>query len=509
MKKYLLLLVMAIFMVSCSKKVEVKGKVTNGSPLERIEIIEASGVGTLPLMNVGLNNKGEFSGSFDAPKDGMYILTYGGNMNMIYLKKGQTLNISGSGTDFPQKYVITGDAKANNDFLTDAEKSFQSYASKINIGELIAKDEKAFTTSFNKIQADIFKNLDDAAKKYNADNSVVEWKKDETNAKLLGLLDAYEENHSQAVNNPSFKVSKDFATLKEGIAKNGDRMIKTVPIYRDYMLNKLNPDFQKFAQSKYTNPASMPLLGEAFVEFLKTRKDVSQVAKDYFIAYVVSQSDINPANTKKYDQISKLIDQNISDAAVKNDLKVLQSVLMGQKEGSVPDLKLTTTDGKSTNLSDLKGKPTVVMFYASWNPSISIVTIPTLKDVNNFYNSKANFAFVNMDDTKEQFGKTSAALLKGFKGTNYWVEGGINSDAARKFGLYGFKLPSYIILDKDGKTVGRPYYNLGDEEFVKMMDKLTGLTAPRVQTPESQLQIPPHEEIPAAKAPAEPAPATK
>ena len=491
-KKYFLMLMMAFFAISCSKKVEVKGKVTNASPLERIEIIEASGVGTLPLMNVGVNNKGEFSGNFDAPKDGMYILTYGGNMNMIYLKAGQTLNISGNGADFPQKFVITGDAKANNDFLADAEKSFQTYAAKINVGELIAKDEKAFTAQFKKIQTDIFKNLDDAAKKYSADGSVVEWKKDETNAKLLGLLDAYQENHSQAVNNPSFKVSKDFETLKTDITKNGDRMIKTIPIYRDYMLNKLNPDFQKFAQGKFTNPAAMPLLGEAFVEFLKTRKDVSATAKDYFLAYVVSQSDINPANAKKYDQITKLIDENISDATVKKDVKELQKVLMGEKEGTVPNLKLTSADGKSTNLSDLKGKPTVVMFYASWNPNIAIMTIPTLKDVNNFYSSKANFAFVNLDDTKEQFGKTSTAMLKGFKGTNYYVDGGINSAEARKFGLYGFKLPSYIILDKDGKTVGRPFFNLGDEEFVKTMDKLTGLTAPKVQNPmPSPLQMAP------------------
>jgi PBP1b-binding outer membrane lipoprotein LpoB len=43
MKKYLLLFIIAVFAVSCSKKVEVKGKITGASPLERIEFIEASG----------------------------------------------------------------------------------------------------------------------------------------------------------------------------------------------------------------------------------------------------------------------------------------------------------------------------------------------------------------------------------------------------------------------------------------------------------------------------------
>ncbi len=53
-KKYLLLFAIALFAVSCSKKVEVKGKIAGSAPLERIEFVEASGVATLPLINMGL-----------------------------------------------------------------------------------------------------------------------------------------------------------------------------------------------------------------------------------------------------------------------------------------------------------------------------------------------------------------------------------------------------------------------------------------------------------------------
>ena len=53
MKKYLLMLFVAIATISCSKKVEVKGNFAGGSPLERIEFVEASGVATLPLVNMG------------------------------------------------------------------------------------------------------------------------------------------------------------------------------------------------------------------------------------------------------------------------------------------------------------------------------------------------------------------------------------------------------------------------------------------------------------------------
>ena len=122
MKKYLLLFVIAIFVMSCSKKVEIKGKIAGSSPLERIEFVEASGVATLPLVNMGVDAKGSFSGSFDAPKNGMYIMSYAGKTAMVYLKGGQSFNISGKAENFPNQFTITGDAKKNNDFLLEAQK---------------------------------------------------------------------------------------------------------------------------------------------------------------------------------------------------------------------------------------------------------------------------------------------------------------------------------------------------------------------------------------------------
>ena len=98
-----------------------------------------------------------------------------------------------------------------------------------------------------------------------------------------------------------------------------------------------------------------------------------------------------------------------------------------------------------------------------------------------------NFSFVNVDDTKEQFVKTSNAMLKGIPGTNLYGEGGLNSQVAKDFGIYGFKLPSFIVLDKDGKIASRFFYNLGDPEIVTVLDKVTGLKAPMVQ-PEAHLQ---------------------
>ncbi|MGZ5210432.1 MAG: TlpA family protein disulfide reductase, partial [Kaistella sp.] len=349
------------------------------------------------------------------------------------------------------------------------------------------KKEADFLKAAEKIRTDITKSIDAAAKKTSADNEVVEYKKDELNASVLGLMSQYEVNHPQATQNPAYKASKN---LKDAVAKldtDSERMLKNQPIYRNYLLGKLSSEFQTYANNK--KKTGTEISSEVFAEFLDTKKEMSQLTKDYLLAFVLSSGDIAPGmTTENTTKINKIINEKIKDAGIKKDMQRIQFVIAGPKAGeAVPSSKLIKQDGSAFKLSDAKGKPTLVMFYSSWNPYISEGTVPVLKEVVNFYKSKMDFTFVNLDDTKEQFTKTSNAMLKGIPGNNVYGEGGLNSEIAKDLGLYGFKLPSFVILDKDGKIASRFFYNLGDPEIVTVLDKLTGLKAPTVQ-PEATLQ---------------------
>ncbi|RMZ58080.1 TlpA family protein disulfide reductase [Chryseobacterium nematophagum] len=487
MKKYLLLFIIAIFVMSCSKKVEVKGKITGGSPLERIEFIEASGVATLPLTNIGLKNDGTFTGSFEAPKNGMYVISYGGKQNLIYLKGGQKLEISGNGSTFPTEYIITGDAKKNNDFFSATQKYLTNYAQTFNMNELIMKDEKTFIKGIQKLEADINKNIDENVKKFNPDNEIVTWKKNDLSGTLLTIMNQYELSHKQ-MGNPSFKVTKAFTDYENKLQTNKDVMLKENPFYRQYLLAKMSSDFQKYAETNSKGRTDV-VTSELFNQYLKGKKDISQVTKDYLLAFVMAQSDIHPGTpAKTIDKITKVINDDIKDAAIKEDLKKILFAITGFKIGEMaPEASLIKQDGKSYKLSENKGKPYMISFYASWNPYIGEATVPVLKEVVNFYKAKMNFVFVNVDDTKDQFIKTSNSLLKGINGTNVYGEGGLTSDIAKKYGVYGFKLPCFIVVDKDGKVASKPFFNLGDPELVTVLDKQTGLSAPKVD-PRVQLQ---------------------
>lgn len=486
MKNYLLMFFVAVATLSCSKKVEVKGNFAGGSPLERIEFVEASGIATLPLVNMGVDAKGSFSGSFEAPKDGMYIMSYAGKTAMVYLKGGQDFNISGKADNFPNQFTITGDAKNNNDFLLEVQKFIQTYAAKINVGEMVSKDEATFLKEADKIKTDIEKNIDAAAKNTSADSDVVKWKKDELAASMLGLINQYEINHAQVSQQVGYKPSQKFKDAVSKLDADSDKLIKTQPIYRNYLIGKLSPEIQKFSTTNATAPGELP--SSMFSRFLDTKKDMSQISKDYLLAYILS-GDIAPGMTADHTSVvTKIINDKIKDAGIKKDLQHVQFVINGPKIGEAfPTAKLNKQDGSDFKLNQTNAKPTLVMFYASWNPYINEATIPVLREVANFYKSKVDFAYVNLDDTKDQFAKTSNAMMKGLPGTNVYGENGLNSQIAKDLGIYGFKLPSFVIVDKNGKIASRTFSNLGDQELIAALDKVSGLKAPTV-APQVQLQ---------------------
>ena len=495
-----MMLMVAFVTMSCSKKVEVTGNFAGGSPLERIEFIEASGVATLPLVNMGVDSKGSFSGSFEAPKNGMYLMTYAGKQAMVYLKGGQKLNISGQAEAFPAKFTVTGDAKKNNDFLQEAVTQIQAYASQINVAEMVAKDEAAFLKDVEKVRSELEKRIDNAAKKTSPDSEVIDWKKDEMNASVLGLMNQYEMNHAQTTGKANFKVTKLFTDAEAKLIKDGTRMLKTQPIYRNYLLGKVSKDFQKYAEANNKNGTETSSV--LFSQFLDTKKDIPQLEKDYMLAFVMTNSDINPATTpENAAKINKIIKEKIKDADIKKDLERIQFVLTGPKIGdAISGAKLVKADGSAFKLADNKAKPSMIMFYASWNPYISESTVPVLKEVAKFYQSKLDFVYVNLDDTKDQFTKTSKAMLQGLPGTNVYAENGMTSQIAQDLGIYGFKLPSFVIIDKEGKVASKFFYNLGDPELVTTLDKITGLQAPTA--PEATMQndlVAPPMEAPATK----------
>ena len=468
MKKYFLLILFAVFAISCSKKDLVfTGKINNPAPLSRIELIDVSSVATLPIANIGIDEKGNFSDTISVKKDGIYALVYQGKVNFLYLKNGENLNLEGNGSTFPEDLKISGKGQGNNEFLIESQKFITSYFSKLNQA-VLAKNENDFIKEIEKYSADINKKLDEIAKSKNADKDVIEWKKSDLMVNLLMISSQYEMMHGQMTQNPDFKVSAKFKESQKKFEK--ESLIKEFPAYRQYLLGKLEPDFRKFA-TPYLNDTKTTQT-EVFLKFLETRKEFSQEQKDYLAAYIATQFDLHPQNDK-----------------IEQDLERVHSAIVGPKVGSaLPEVNFTKQDGKAYKISELKGKPTLLIFYSSFAPNI-VQSAAALKEITEFYKAKLNVAYVNMDDDVKQFQKTSKSLLNGFTGVNLYAKGGLKSEAAQQLHIYGFKLPSFMILDKDGKVASKTVLGLSNiqlTELIDILNKQTGLTAPVPEASETE-----------------------
>lgn len=472
MKKHFFLFLLSFLILSCSKggKVILTGKVNNGGPLERIELIESSGVATLPIVNFGVDAKGQFSQTVEIPKDGAYILTYAGKTSFIYLKGGDKVDLSIDALVFPQGIKIAGDAKGNTEYIMEGQQYINEYLSKLDQSVLLKK-EADFLKELDKYKSDINKRLQQIAQNKKPDRDVEKFNEKELDVAMLIISSQYQNLHGQFANDPSYKPSEAFLAYQKKL--EDEDYVVDMPSYRRYLTNLLGKDIQKYIEkNKNTNFTSNT---QVFAQFLETQKQFSQQTKDYLIAAIAAQFDLQPGNPK-LPELLKFLENKIQNSTVKGELKKVEEAIYGLKIGTdYSQTELTAQDGKKTSLSSLKGKPTAVVFYASWNPYLPQNTVPVLKEMLKYYGKKINFAFVNLDDTQAQFVKTSKSVFVGLNGSHFYGNGGLSSEIAKQFAIYGFKMPSFVILDKEGKVMSKSFLNIGDPELVDALNKASGM----------------------------------
>ncbi|QCX53373.1 TlpA disulfide reductase family protein [Elizabethkingia sp. JS20170427COW] len=491
MKKLLLIALCTLFMVSCSNKksVIISGKIEGASPLERIEIIDITDPATLPIANIGVDAQGNFSDTLEIPKNGVYAITYGGMDSHIYLKGGENLKLSGMAGAFPNQFTVEGDAK-NNDFLKKTKTYADNYFSKLS-QEIVLKDEAKFLTELGKFKSDINKEIDNIAKTTGADSDLVKWKKEELDVNLLLISGQYVALHGQLTNNPNFKVSEKFTNYQKELVGNEEDKIKNFLGYRKYLLSNIGQGFQEFQQKNQKPGAS---LTEVFINYLKDKK-YSPLVKDYLISFVATSIDMHP-QAENTDQLIKVLDENIKDEKVKESIHKVEKAIFGLKVGSeTPKVDLLDAQNKKVTLDAVaKGKPTMVVFYSSWAP-YTIQSMPIIKQITTAYQAKMNTVFINLDDTFAQAKKTNDSMLKDIKAQKLYAKGGLNSDAAKQFAIYAFKLPSFVIIGKDGKIASKTFMNVMDPELKSALDKTSGMVGPPIAMPQAPVEAAPVDTI--------------
>lgn len=120
-----------------------------------------------------------------------------------------------------------------------------------------------------------------------------------------------------------------------------------------------------------------------------------------------------------------------------------------------PYFSVLDADGKSVELSDMKGKKTVINFWATWC-GYCVKEMPHFQTLFDEMGDKVNFMMIDLTDGRQETREMADAFIaeKGFTFPVYY-DSDLNS-AAAAFGL--ISVPLTVLIDENGNQLD---YHLG------------------------------------------------
>ena len=113
------------------------------------------------------------------------------------------------------------------------------------------------------------------------------------------------------------------------------------------------------------------------------------------------------------------------------------------------EFQAVTLDGKPFNLSILRGKPAVLLFWANWAPK-SAARLLDLKTLQESTNAPVSFVTVNLDED----GMLANSAVRDFKGGIHTrLEGRARFDVTEQSDIDS--LPTTLVLDEQGRIIAR------------------------------------------------------
>lgn len=116
---------------------------------------------------------------------------------------------------------------------------------------------------------------------------------------------------------------------------------------------------------------------------------------------------------------------------------------------AAPDFTVTDKDGNTVKLSDMRGKPIVVNFWASWCPPCK-AEMPDFEEMYKKYGDEVTFMMVNMTDGDRE---TVELAKKHVADNGFTFPVYFDTELSAAYAYYVTSLPATYFIDADGNLV--------------------------------------------------------
>ncbi len=157
-----------------------------------------------------------------------------------------------------------------------------------------------------------------------------------------------------------------------------------------------------------------------------------------------------------------------SDKITTNEESQKEHETSQQENEPAPDFTVYDKNDREVNLSDFRGKPTIVNFWASWCGPCKM-EMPDFDEKYRALGNEINFLMVNMTDGSRETVKIASDFIKK-EGYTFPVYYDTKSNAAIAYSV--FSLPTTYFIDADGYVVAQSTGTIDGETLQKGIDMI-------------------------------------